>query len=223
MEINEDISEKEYKSAYIRNTAFDTAQKALEGKKYRIISLRENAILRINQKDSDVSRTGNLVREGVIFVPKDGIYFTKNSPLLISAEEVVNAYRDNKEYYLSENQLEKALEKENSIKVSSNESEIIPTNRFGEEELTTWAFGPIAKKYGEFLKEAGVSKMPVRLILIGRTEIPPSITLKDFLDRQDKPCANQLYFCGILLESTLSNKGFLLGPRLHVRGISGKI
>ena len=142
---------------------FDVAKKALESDGYRIISLEENAMLRIQEgKDSPVSRSSNWTRGGVLYVPKRGIYLTKNSPIVQNAEEATKADENHGKYYLTGEQVEAALT--GSVEISENP---IPTNRFDSEEVTVYAFGEFAKLYGEFLKDAGVEKMTIVLSTLG--------------------------------------------------------
>ena len=54
-----------------------------------------------------------------------------------------------------------------SYKLTKEKNFEIPTKRFGEDELTNYAFGKSAKEYGEFLKEAGIKEMPIYLANIG--------------------------------------------------------
>ena len=60
----------------------------------------------------------------------------------------------------------------------------IPTNRFGEDALTVFAFGgeTEARNYGEFLRQAGIKEMPVWAVS------------NDYVNKQDKPFARQMWF-----------------------------
>ncbi len=58
---------------------FAEAKEALEDNGYRIISLEENAILRMQEgKSSFVSQYGNRTKEGIIYLPNGKIFLTKN-------------------------------------------------------------------------------------------------------------------------------------------------
>jgi len=156
--INVDIKPRGIASAYVE-VPFDEGKEALEKQGYRIISLQENAKLRMQEgKDAYVSRNGNWTREGVLYIPKKGIFLTKKSPIMENAKEATDCHRDNKEFYLNKEQVEKALA--DSVKLLGN---TIPTSRFGENKIANYAFGDSAKDYGLFLKEAGIEEMPVYL------------------------------------------------------------
>ena len=137
-------------------------KKELESKGYRIISLEENALLRIQEgKDAFISRNGNYTKEGVIYLPSKEIYLTKNSPIMKNAKEATECHRNNNEFCLNDKQVSNAIKKGISVKFPKNENYSIPTGRFGEDAITDFAFGNIAKDYGLFLKDAGIKEMPI--------------------------------------------------------------
>ena len=173
MEIKVDIKPTEIESAYIE-APFAKAKEALESKGYKIISLEENAKLRMQEgKDAYVSKNGNWTREGVIYLPDKRIILTKNSPIMENAKEATNSHRDGKEYFLTEKQIEQALQ--DSIKLSG---ESIPTNRFKESEIANFAFGDVTEDYGKWLdNECDIKQMPVYLTNVS-----------------DKPFARQMWF-----------------------------
>ncbi|MEK6936093.1 MAG: hypothetical protein AABW67_04850 [Nanoarchaeota archaeon] len=172
MEINIDIKPRGIASAYI-NAPFDKGKEALAKEGYKIISLEENAKLRMQEgKDSYVSRNGNWVKEGVIYVPNKGVFLTKNSPIMLNAKEATDCHRKNKEFYLTDAQVQESLA--DSVELKAKD---IPTNRFADNKITIYAFGDSAKQYGEFLKEAGIKEMPVWLVNL-----------------EDKPFARQMWF-----------------------------
>ena len=172
---------------------FNEALEALTGEGYDVISLAQNAQLRIQQgKDSYISRNGNWTREGVLYVPQKGIFLTKNSPIMVNAKQATACHRKGKEFYLNDEQAEQALQ--DSVKLSG---ESIPTNRFSENEITNYAFGEIAEKYGNFLREAGIKEMPVW-----------------FANTQNKPFARQMVFGDLDRSSGLGSYG--TGLDLHL-------
>jgi hypothetical protein len=151
-----DVKPRGIVSAYVE-APFDKAKKALEKEAYKIISLEQNAQLSMQEgKDSFISRNGNCTREGVIYVPKKGIFLTKNSPIMVNPKEATECQRNGKEFYLNKEQVEKALA--DSVELSGKP---IPTSRFNDDKITVFAFGNTAKEYGEFLKEAGINEMPI--------------------------------------------------------------
>lgn len=156
--IIQDVKPRGIASAYVE-APFDEGKEALEKQGYRIISLQENAKLRMQEgKDAYVSQNGNWTREGVLYIPKKGIFLAKNSPIMENAKEATDCHRNGKEFYLNKKQVEKALI--DSIKLSDKP---IPASRFGENKITNYAFGDSAKDYGLFLKDAGIGEMPVHL------------------------------------------------------------
>lgn len=176
-EIHVDIRPIEIESAVV-HAPFDEALETLTENGYDVISLKQNAQLRILQgKDSHISRNGNWTREGFVYIPSKGIYLTKNSPIMENAGEATQAHRNKKHYFLTNEQVKQALS--DSVQIPKNVRQI-PTNRFGENEITTYAFGDVAEQYGKFLKGAGIEEMPTWLY-----------------DLQDKPFATQLWF-GVL-------------------------
>lgn len=156
MQIIEDIKPRQIYSA-VATGPFDKTKRALERKGYRIVSLEQNAQLRIQEEaQSGVSKYGNWVREGVLYVPGKGKFLTKNSPIMAHPVKVTNAHRNRTDFYLTNRQVDSALE--DSVELSLGE---IPTNRFGEDEITSFAFGKSAKVYGDFLKECGIISMSI--------------------------------------------------------------
>src|SRR3989344_5260037 len=118
---------------------FDKGKAELEDASFQIISTPKNAELRIQQgKDSFVSRNGNWVREGVLYIPRKGNYLTRHSSILQSAEEATQAHRECTEFYPTQEQVDLALK--DSVKFPEKNVEI-PVGRFGEEELIVFVIG----------------------------------------------------------------------------------
>lgn len=197
-EVNVDIKQREIESAYIV-APFDKGKEALESEGYRIISLEENARLRIQEGEyADISRNGNWTREGVIYVLKKGIFLTKNSPIMDNAKEATDCHRNGNDFYLTDSQVEKALEDSVELKKES-----IPTNRFKDNKIAVYAFGNYAEEYGQFLKNAGIKEMPIWLA-----------------DIQNESFARQLWFRNLGGRSELSGDGRILGNDYgRVRGV----
>jgi hypothetical protein len=185
---------------------FDKAQKKLKYADYSIISLAQNAQIRMEQgAGSDVSRSGNYVREGVIYVPNGTPRLVRHSPVLKAAEKATKAHRQGKEFFPTKAQLEEALS--DSVDFP-NQNTNIPTNRFDEEELTVYAFGneEQARSYGEFLREAGIKEMPVW------------IENASNVNKQSKPFTRQLWLSNLDDGSILD--GYIGGNGYRVRGVS---
>ena len=195
-------------SAYVEGLPFDRAKKALEKKRYRVISLEESALLRMQHgKGSFVSIYGNWTREAFVYDPEKRLLcLTKSSPIMKSPRKATQAHREGNEYplgneyFLTNVQFQGALE--DSVEVSSME---IPTNRFGEDGLTAYAFGDAAENYGLFLRGTGIKLMPIHL---------PD--LKD--EPKDEPFARQVWFRGLSSMSSLYGRGWGLANG-RLRGV----
>ena len=72
---------------------FDSAKEALESQGYNIISLKENARLRMLAGiDSKISNERNWTRKAFLYVPKKGIFLTTNSPIMQNPIEATQAH-----------------------------------------------------------------------------------------------------------------------------------
>lgn len=197
--ITVDVPPREIESACIE-APFDEGKKALEKADYKIISLQENARLRMQEgSKSDVSQYGNWVRAGVIYVPNQGKFLTKNSPIMANAKNATDCHRNGKEFYLTAEQVEQALGDSVALSVNS-----IPTNRFGDCDITGYAFGEDAKKYGEFLKEFGIDSMPIWTVEV-----------------KDKAFARQVWFYGLDGDGSALGGKWGLDWNGRVRGVRG--
>ena len=174
MVIIKDIQQGRLYSAYV-NLPFDEGIDALREEKYEIISLEKNAILMMQEgPKADISRYGNWVKEGVIYLPKDGAYLTKNSPILENAFDATNANREGNWFYINRDQVDSALE--DSVILRRGKTKI-PTNRFGEDKITVFAFGKKASKlFGEHLWENGISAISMFIIPSGSNQKEPFAT-----------------------------------------------
>jgi len=187
---------------------FNKALESLTKNGYEIISLPQNAELRIQQgKDHYVSTSGNNVREGALYFPRRGKNkLVRDSPILWSAELATPAHRIGGEFYPTGEQIEQSLT--DSIDLPEKTIKI-PINRFDSEALTVYAFGgeKKAKAYGEFLDDAGIKEMPFYTID------------KNYVNRQSQPFARQLRFEGLDFGSGLVCYGGCLYAANGLRGI----
>ena len=184
---------------------FDRGLAELQRDGYEIISLLQNAELRIQQgKDHYDSKNGNWVKEGVLYIPGKRNKLVRVSPILESAKEATQTHRIGKEFYPTREQIEQSLT--DSVDFPEKTIEI-PTNRFDWGALTVYAFGgeKKAKAYGEFLDDAGIKKMPVYPVD------------KDYVNKQSQPFARQLWFRLLGDWSGLDGRDGLLDAR--VRGV----
>ena len=93
---------------------------------------------------------------------------------------------------------------EDSVQVSRQK---IPTDEFGNEEITIHAFGNIAKEYGYFLKENGIKGMYIWGVD------------KNYVDKWEKPFVKQIWFGSLDHRSDLLGRDRLLDCDHWVRGI----
>ena len=140
--------------------------------------------------------------EGIIRLPSEEIYLTKKSPIMENAEEASECHRKRDEFYINDEQVSKALK--DAVKFPKNSNYEIPTSEFGNDAITDFAFGKIAKDYGNFLKEAGINAMPVWLA-----------------NCENKPFARQMWFRGLdgYYWSDLDSDDRLLYCNDWVRGV----
>ena len=202
MKIIQDIQPRGMYSAYV-DASFDKAKQALEKDGYSIISLEQNARLRMQEGKS---RNGNWTREAFLYNPETNLwYLTKKSPIMDFPVEATNAHRKGREYFLTNEQVQRALE--DSVEVKDRE---IPTDRFGEDPLAVYAFGDSAQDYGLFLKDVNkdvnIKEMPIWLP-----------------DSREKPFARQLWFRYLDDWSVLDGDymGLLSGRMRGVRDAEG--
>jgi hypothetical protein len=157
MAIIQDIKPTGFYSAYAE-APFDEAKEELEKAGYQIISLEKSAELRMLEgKEAFVSKNGNYTREGVLYVPGKGKFLTKKSPIMANAKEATACHRSGKDFHLTDSQIEEALSDSVLLSIKS-----VPTNRFSDCDITVYAFGNSAEKYGQFLKkDAGINEMSI--------------------------------------------------------------
>ncbi len=206
----DDVRPREPVTSRCYQAPFDEGKILLESEGYDIISLEENARLRIQEgKDAWCSGNGNCVREGVIYIPGKGNKLVRNSPILYSAKEATHADREGKEFYTSSEAIEKALEDSVDFPLKNSE---IPANRFNEDPLTVWAFGRgdprKAQDYGDFLIGAGIKSMPVYTVD------------NNYVNRQKEPFVRQQWFGRMGGRSFLGGDGRSLCIDSRVRGVS---
>src|SRR3989338_8171537 len=157
-ELIQDVTKGDLLSAYVE-APFDDGLEVLQEDDYRLISLQENLRLRIQEGyQADISRFGNRVLENAIYVPKRGRFLTRIPIIDENAREATQDQRNGKDFYLNENQVEECLT--DCVELTSK---FVPTNGFGEDEITKYAFGEHAENYGKFLKGYGIEEMPIWL------------------------------------------------------------
>ena len=137
---------------------------------------------------------------------EEKVILTKNSPIIKHSKEATQANKEGKEFYISQEDLDEALQ--DSIEFPYSQKPI-PTNRFGEDPITVFGFGEFAKKYGEFLKDATINEMPI--VLVG----------KYYVDKQSQ-FARKVWFWNLDGGSFLGGDGRFLRGSYGLRGVRGE-
>ncbi|MCX6741817.1 MAG: hypothetical protein NTX24_01415 [Candidatus Pacearchaeota archaeon] len=205
----EDVRPTGISSKYVP-APYDIGRAQLDLEGYPEITLAINAKLRRQQgKDAHISQNGNWTAEDFVYDPKKGIYLSKVSIISENPKLATDAHRANKDFYLTEEQVQRTLS--NAVKIPSNQKPI-PTKRFGSERITVYAFGTTngkdtrqdakdAQEYGLFLHESGIKAMPFVLAGVG-----------------DKPYAVKSWFRSLAYESGLGGNYWCLSYAA-VRGV----
>src|SRR3989338_1186058 len=200
-----DIKPRIADSAYVE-APFDEGKKMLEEAGYRIISAEENARLRIQEgKEADISKNGNWTREGFVYVPNEAyVYLTKASPIMENPSEATQAHKAGKEFYPLIEQIQRAIE--NSVKIPYTQKPI-PTDRFGENDITLFAFGQNAQVYGDFLRNGEPQINEISVYLVDKSNV------------KEKAFARQLWLGFLDYRSDLSGNYGSLNCLNRVRGV----
>ena len=222
MEITQDIKPKSkptVKYSAVVEDPLNESLKVLESEGYKLISLEENVELRIKQGlNSRVSRFGNWTRDGFLYIPKEGMFITKNSPILDDFQGANQAHSQGKEYFVSNKQVKKALK--NSVHVSKDKlaSDFyaptikIYTFEFDKEEITKFCFGENAHDYGGFLLGLGINSLKFTLY--------EGDAIYSESNKKSKPFACQLYLEGLHPKS--ENKDYGETTRIITQTICGE-
>lgn len=199
-----------------RNLEFDKVLSRYIDDSNELISARDLAFARVSEpkKINAFSRKGSYVKEGSLFVPNSKYkrIWLRESLVLPNASDAVNAHSQKKEYFLSEDfSVDKYLEqigKNNYFIVSDTSA--IPTNRFGEDPRTVWAFQDQAKEYGLFLQnKANISQIKIFM----------NTNDDKYIDNQGKSFVNQLWLRGLNKHSNIDGYYKGLAGNYLVRGV----
>lgn len=196
-------------SAYIQ-APFDEAKMALENAGYDITSGEKNAKLRIiHGKEAHLSKNGNHVREGLLYVPNEGRFIIRESLVMAHPQEATKACRGGGLFYVTKDETERVLQ--DSILIPYNKK-AIPTNRFNEDEIANFVFRKNAGEYGFFLKDGGVISINTKL------------DCEEYINLHPGPYADQLRLEGFYFNSDFSGSDASWGLSLVcVRGIRENI
>lgn len=164
----------------------DEASILLESKNLDLIGLRDFAFARLYSegKTQWLRAHGTYVKESAINY-KGKVVFLRDVSLLehaARAETAVDTQKAEREVYVNKKFFEEHYElasdesgsfenpedrhaftlgKEDMRFLDRDNNLFIPTDLFGEVNITRWAFKDIAREYGKFLREMGAEKMPV--------------------------------------------------------------
>lgn len=164
MTIKIDVKSSGIESAYVDDKPFDQAVSELQCRGYDIISLKQLADLRVAQgKNSHIANHDAFVSESFVYNKDIGIFLVRKPSIMANAGEATECHRRYNEFYLTPEQVKEVVGKVGIDSVQFKDSKPIQTNRFEEDERMVFAFGESAKVYGEFLKDAGISEMPIYL------------------------------------------------------------
>lgn len=210
-ELIRDIKPAGFASAYI-DAPFDEGKGILEKNGYEVITAKDNARLRIEQgKEAKVSTWGNFVKEGVIYLPGNGAFVTRGSLVMANSKVATDAHRKGGEFYITPEQAEIILG--DSVKVPYGVTHV-PTDKLGENEVAVFLFGEFAQKYGAFLDEAGIKRMPLRF------------NAEDYVNQQTRPYTNQVWLARLDGDSDVRGYGDLYyantvrGVRFDAEGVA---
>ncbi len=169
MAIKIDVPKGRIVSGYVEYVLWTEALKSLSSRDFSVISAKENLELIMQEGLTPTFKHGNRVREAFIYFPnaQDKIILVKHSPALDFQEEYSKTHRDPhkitsdnfEDFHLTDEQLELALKYSVALKNTPGKACDTPTNRFGEDEFTSFLFGDSAKRAGEFLNDCGVSEL----------------------------------------------------------------
>ena len=201
--IIEDVTSGALHSAYIV-APLNIGLQFLRRERYEPISLEEHARIRVQggKPDSSVSNLGNVVRQGVLYMPDGRIVLTKHNPILENggvAMQAMQASFRRRRFYVTDEQAEGAME--DSVDLRGRD--IIPTVNLAEDSRTASIFGENAKSYGEFLFYKEIYGIP---ILLAQTE--------------DRPFVNLVWFGNLGKNSAIDGTGSHLDlDYCHLRGV----
>lgn len=205
-------------SVYLIEAPFDIAMSMLDEHSLKLISAKQLAIARMQHgANSSLSLTGSLVKEGNLYFPKrlagkEAIILFKDSLALQNPKDATDAHRKGNEYFVDNDKAMKLLEKakkgDNScLLLKSIEIEAIPTDSFGKEQVPFFLFGNKAKDYGVFLKDNGVTAMPLYF------------NSAKHINKRKGAYANQLILGGLKDYSGIFGRSFLDCEGMAARGV----
>jgi len=214
---------------YCNNSSFTDASNVVLEKSDELISLRDLAYAQMveakrgrNWRRSSLCTNNSYVKEGSLFDPKSSLHnfyarksiLLRESLVLQNPSDAVTDHQFSNEYVPKNFNLEEYLEqigKDNYLVVTRemlSTRNSIPTDKFGENPLTVWAFSDQAEKYGLFLRNADIYS--IKIWTYGNNSLE--------YYKESQPIANQL-FLNDFYALGISCNGKNLNYNVRVRGV----
>jgi hypothetical protein len=169
---------------------FDQAKSAIDSAGGKIATVQQVAQARmVGGKEHHVSQYGSWTAENFIYNPEipAEVLVTplELSPILKHASEATETHRNNKEYFISKEDLADITKeaKEGKVFILENNDFKIPVSKFAKDELAQFLFDKNAQPYASLLREAGIKEVPVWLV-----------DDKAYVKKQKAPFARPLWF-----------------------------
>jgi len=174
-EVIMDFSEGKIISGYTEQIPFDKSLKKLREKGLEIIpcSINLELLMQAGQDsyllDPKNRLSHHVVSEALIYFPNDQerILLTKKSPAvqlpeLLSEDLVpITSLVIKRNGHLLDGYIESAISNGIWLKNTPGFSYKVPTNKFGDDELTTFLFGEVAQEGGEYLHDHGINRLEI--------------------------------------------------------------
>lgn len=201
---------------------FDQALAEIKAANGQLATAQQVAQARmVGGKEHHVSKYGSWTAENFVYFPSGKILATyaDYSPILKHPKEATEAHRNGEEFYISKEEAKNLEEmaKEDSNKKPSEQrvytfnktkSYEIPISKFAKDKLAQFIFKEAdAKKYAEFLQEAGIKEVPVWLVN------------SNYVKKRKTPFARPLWFHYLLNWSGLCGSNGLLVYYDWARGV----
>ena len=204
---------------YYSAAPFNKAYDSLKAVGAELISPEKLAKYRAkSNKNSSLWQNGSYVNVGVIYANNQIILVKGKSPITESSETAkaaTEAHRKGIEYLIAGDVANKyvalAQKGDKSVFVVKDRKSI-STGSFDKSDLAIWLFGSkkFAKAYGASLREKGVKEMPL------------NFNNEEYIKRQEKPYANQLWLGSLGFGSLVNGCSRSLDCGSGARGVRSK-
>lgn len=180
---NETQIDNERKMQYaVVHAPFDIAKKKLEQKGYHIPSLAEIARLyiqegrklaerrlvrgveerggkfKITREKTDDNQLINRtwLSEAIVYDPSNGLFLTKNSPIIKEPERAANCYLEGNCFFLSPEQVDLTLKDSIKLDLDTTPDKSVPLDQFLGTPLARFAFENHTESFGKYLHKKRV-------------------------------------------------------------------